>query len=182
MLTIIAGGGTGNLFQGTNTFEFRNGTTAQTLYIYLTYTDASNYERIAIRPNVVAGIPGITYEALGTGSSRGFGAFGGAGNNYYFGGAQLAQWGVQFDGLLYPVADNLRDIGSNAQRLKSVYTSNFIKTSPKAISALTPAATAGAGARDMVNDALTPAFNMTVVAGGAVTVPVFSDGSAWKVG
>jgi hypothetical protein len=31
-------------------------------------------------------------------------------------------------------------------------------------------------------DALAPAFGATVVGGGAVKVPVYSDGTNWKVG
>lgn len=44
---------------------------------------------------------------------------------------------------------------------------------------------AGAGltsARAFVTDATAPAFNVAVVGGGAVKVPVFCDGTTWKVG
>jgi hypothetical protein len=47
---------------------------------------------------------------------------------------------------------------------------------------LPSAVTAGAGARSFVTDALTPTFGATVVTGGAVAVPVYSDGTNWKVG
>jgi hypothetical protein len=33
-----------------------------------------------------------------------------------------------------------------------------------------------------VSDALAPTFGATVVGGGAVAVPVYSDGTNWKVG
>ena len=39
-----------------------------------------------------------------------------------------------------------------------------------------------AGDRSFVSDALAPSFGATVVGGGAVTVPVYFDGTAWKVG
>jgi hypothetical protein len=42
--------------------------------------------------------------------------------------------------------------------------------------------TGATGARAMVSDALGPAFGANVVGGGAVTVPVFWGGAAWKVG
>ena len=47
---------------------------------------------------------------------------------------------------------------------------------------LPAAATAGAGARGFVTDALAPVFGSAVTGGGAVAVPVYSTGSAWFVG
>lgn len=45
-----------------------------------------------------------------------------------------------------------------------------------------PAAAGRGGARAQVNDALAPAFNAVVAAGGAITVPVNSDGANWVCG
>lgn len=50
------------------------------------------------------------------------------------------------------------------------------------VSTLPSAATSGAGARSFVTDATTPTFGATVVGGGAVATPVYSDGTNWKVG
>jgi hypothetical protein len=50
------------------------------------------------------------------------------------------------------------------------------------VGALPAAATAGAGARAFVTDALAPVFGSAVAGSGAVGVPVYSDGSAWNVG
>lgn len=50
------------------------------------------------------------------------------------------------------------------------------------VSTLPSAVTSGKGARAFVTDALTPTFGATVVTGGAVAVPVYSDGTNWKVG
>lgn len=50
------------------------------------------------------------------------------------------------------------------------------------VSTLPSAATSGKGARSFVTDATTPTFGATVVGGGAVAVPVYSDGTNWKVG
>lgn len=58
----------------------------------------------------------------------------------------------------------------------------WIKVPPVAVSALPLAATAGAGARAFVNDASAPVFGTAVTGGGAVLVPVYSNGSAWNVG
>lgn len=49
------------------------------------------------------------------------------------------------------------------------------------VAGLPAAATAGAYAVACVSDALTPAWNATVVGGGAVKVMVMSDGTNWKV-
>lgn len=50
------------------------------------------------------------------------------------------------------------------------------------VATLPDASDSGSGARAFVSDALTPAFGATVVGGGAVKVPVYSDGTNWKVG
>ena len=42
--------------------------------------------------------------------------------------------------------------------------------------------TGSAGARSFVTDALTPVFGSAVTGGGAVGVPVYHDGTSWKVG
>jgi len=50
------------------------------------------------------------------------------------------------------------------------------------VATLPSAVTAGKGARSFVTDALLPTFGATVATGGAVAVPVYSDGTNWKVG
>jgi len=50
------------------------------------------------------------------------------------------------------------------------------------VATLPSAVTSGVGARSFVTDALGPTFGSTVVTGGAVAVPVYSDGTNWKVG
>ena len=50
------------------------------------------------------------------------------------------------------------------------------------VATLPSAVTSGKGARSFVTDALVPTFGSTVAAGGAVAVPVYSDGTNWKVG
>ena len=50
------------------------------------------------------------------------------------------------------------------------------------VAALPAAATAGAGSRCHVSDALGPVFGTAVAGGGAVSVPVYSDGANWIVG
>jgi hypothetical protein len=50
------------------------------------------------------------------------------------------------------------------------------------VATLPSAVTSGKGARSFVTDALGPTFGATVVTGGAVATPVYSDGTNWKVG
>jgi hypothetical protein len=50
------------------------------------------------------------------------------------------------------------------------------------VATLPSAATSGVGARSFVTNALTPTFGSTVVGGGSVATPVYSDGTNWKVG
>lgn len=63
-----------------------------------------------------------------------------------------------------------------------VTTPLFVKTEAKLVSALTAAATAGAGARDFVTDATATTFASAVTGGGSNKVPVYSDGSGWFIG
>jgi hypothetical protein len=53
---------------------------------------------------------------------------------------------------------------------------------PYTVATLPSASTSGAGSRAFVNNALAPSFGATVVGGGTVAVPVYSDGTNWKVG
>lgn len=67
----------------------------------------------------------------------------------------------------------------------SVVAASFLKTTAVAVGALPAAATAGAGARSTVNDAnaaFTAGIGAVVAAGGANVVPVFSDGTNWRIG
>ena len=50
------------------------------------------------------------------------------------------------------------------------------------VATLPSAATAGVGARSFVSDATLAVFASTVAGGGANKVPVYSDGTNWKIG
>ena len=50
------------------------------------------------------------------------------------------------------------------------------------VATLPSAVTSGIGARSFVTNALGPTFGAVVVTGGAVAVPVYSDGTNWRVG
>jgi len=60
-----------------------------------------------------------------------------------------------------------------------------IRTRSKTVANLTAAATAGAGARAFVSDSTVAAsgnFGATVTGGGSNSVPVYSDGTNWRIG
>ena len=58
----------------------------------------------------------------------------------------------------------------------------YLKTSSLTVATLPSASTAGAGARSFVSDATVTTFASIVVGSGANPVPVFSDGTNWKIG
>jgi hypothetical protein len=75
--------------------------------------------------------------------------------------------------LYFNQVDNVTQrLVSDSNTLYAVYT---VATLPSAV-------TSGKGARAFVSDALAPTFGATVVTGGAVATPVYSDGTNWKVG
>jgi hypothetical protein len=55
-------------------------------------------------------------------------------------------------------------------------------TAPYTVATLPSASASGVGSRAFVTNASGPTFGATVVGGGAVAVPVYSDGTNWKVG
>lgn len=58
----------------------------------------------------------------------------------------------------------------------------YIKSKTTTVGSLVAAATAGAGARSFVTDSNATTFNNVVAGGGANGVPVFSDGTNWRIG
>ena len=57
-----------------------------------------------------------------------------------------------------------------------------VGTTVYTVATLPSAVTSGAGTRTFVSDSSITTFNTTVAAGGTNTVPVFSNGTNWKVG
>jgi hypothetical protein len=58
----------------------------------------------------------------------------------------------------------------------------WINNGTQTVAALVAAGTAGAGARTVVTDANATTFHSIVAGGGANVVPVFSDGTNWRIG
>jgi hypothetical protein len=75
---------------------------------------------------------------------------------------------------------NTTDPGSgNLSVTGTIASSSTVKTAGYLVASLPTGIT---GARTYVTNALTPTFGATVVGGGAITVPVFYNGSNWIVG
>jgi hypothetical protein len=176
----------GNAQEANHTIAQRNGTNAQTFRVYNTFTDASNFERLSISGGGASSFR-IAAEASGTGSSRSIAldtALGGGGIVFATGGT--SRWAVSSSaggGHFIASTDNTFDIGSSgANRPRNLYMGSWIRMATTTVASLPAAATAGAGARMFVTDASAPTFGSAVAGGGAVTVPVYSTGSAWNVG
>ena len=66
-------------------------------------------------------------------------------------------------------------------QLDSIF-SRLNTTAPVTVASLPSASTVGAGSRSFVTDSSVSTFGTTVAGGGATKVPVYSDGTNWKVG
>ena len=176
-----SGGFAALTFDAADILAQRRTTNAQTFRVYNTFTDASNYERISFGWS--ANVFTIGRESAGTGVARNMQLVGG-GSVLGIGPAASAAVDWTFSaGNLLAGTDNTRDIGaSGASRPRNLYMASWIRMATTTVASLPAAATAGAGARMFVTDASTPTFGSAVVGGGAVTVPVYSTGSAWNVG
>jgi hypothetical protein len=64
----------------------------------------------------------------------------------------------------------------------NITSSGFVKTTAVVVASLPAAATAGAGARSFVTDATAATFGTVAAGGAANAVPVWSDGTNWKIG
>jgi len=74
------------------------------------------------------------------------------------------------------------DAGFRLDVLGTARVQGILKQLTYTVATLPSASTSGVGAMSFVTDALAPVFGATVAGGGAVPVPVFSDGTNWKVG
>lgn len=189
-----------------NTLAQRNGAAAQAFRLYNTFTDAANYERfdaawLAGELTLQIGSAGTGVATRGLKIAAGSGVDGdiflnnSAGLRLRFGASSVF---VDSGGLrlssttpLIWNTDNTADIGaSGATRPRTLYVgtsvvtpaAGYLKHTPVTIASLPAAATAGAGARAFVSDATTQVFGGTVVGGGTINTPVYSDGTAWRAG
>jgi len=107
-----------------NTLAQRNSTNAQTFRMYGTFTDASNYERLAISANIGVNFQ-IDVQRAGTGSSNlDLQINSGSGGGVKLGNAGSSRWSVDgaSGGMFLALADNSYDIGaSGANRPRTGY-------------------------------------------------------------
>jgi hypothetical protein len=65
----------------------------------------------------------------------------------------------------------------------TILTNSYItSTTVYTVATLPPASTSNTGTRTFVSDSNTTTFGATVAGGGTNTVPVYSNGTSWKVG
>lgn len=96
---------------------------------------------------------------------------------------------VTFDAVVVDVTNTASAAGSDLIDLRvggvtqfKAFANGVMAQKTLTVSALPAAATAGAGARAFVADANATTFASIVAGGGANTVPVYSDGTNWRIG
>lgn len=106
-------------YDSANILAQRNGTNGQVLRIYGTYTDAGNYERLAITTGAVTN--SILQEQLGTGVARGLriGTVGTA--SVIFRTTNVDRWLFNNSGHYTPAIDNAYDLGSSSLGVRNAY-------------------------------------------------------------
>lgn len=88
--------------------------------------------------------------------------------------------GAIVGGSVQPRVDAGADLGSNSFRFNAAYVRQ-VRFSPFTVSQL-PSAASNAGLRAFVSDATATTFASIVAGGGANNVPVYSDGTNWRIG
>jgi len=79
--------------------------------------------------------------------------------------------------------DVLRLFFNQLNSVLTVLTDSYItNTSVTTVAKLPTASTSNVGTRTFVSDSTTTTFGATVTGGGTNTVPVYSNGTSWKVG
>ena len=84
-------------------------------------------------------------------------------------------------GAFRPSVDNQGNLGDTSYRFLNAYI-GVVKQTAYNVATLPSAVTSGAGAKAFVSDATATTFASTVAGGGATNVPVYSDGTDWKIG
>lgn len=187
LVTLAAAGvgfGSSVMFQdGSNVLAVRNGTNAQRMDIYGTYTDGSNYKRLSIY--VSGGDYFIDADGAGTGLSSGDLKIRTVGvHSIKFSTNATERWRIENNGQLNASTDNSWDIGgSGANRPRTGYfgtslvtpalkvttspTSGYVLTSDSSGNATWQAPTGGgAGFLALAGGTMTGAIDITEIVGG----------------
>jgi len=81
------------------------------------------------------------------------------------------------------MANVLRLFFNQLNAVLTILTNAYItNTTIYTVATLPAASTSNAGTRTFVSDSTTTTFGSTVVGGGSNTVPVYSNGTGWKIG
>jgi len=181
-----------------NILAQRNGTASQTFRLYNTWgNNGVDFERLNIRWTGTNSLR-IETEAGGTGTARaldlisgssllGLGA--GAGVRWYV--TNNSQFAAASDACTInfgATSDTgfARDSAGVVAITDGSTGTGYVKQTPVLVSALPTAATVGAGTRGFVSDATATTFASVVTGSGtastAGTVPVYSDGTDWRIG
>lgn len=110
--------------EAADTVAQRNGTNGQTFNLYGTYTDGSNYSRLAIKDNTSFGSFDFLVQSAGTGPGRHIQISPTSNANVYIGNGN--QWVIS-SGTPPTITngDNLATIGSSSGAMKAVYTTSI---------------------------------------------------------
>ena len=90
-----------------------------------------------------------------------------------------SQTPVPDDGVRSVLQNGVRQLGLIATALQGLAGASV---GVSTVSGLPTVAVAGQGARRMVTDANSTTFNSVVAGGGSNVVPVFCDGTNWRIG
>ena len=163
-----------------------------------TWSAGNNGSRIVFRnaPNAGTQTERVSLEQTGTFRIGAFSGSFSTSNLLQIG--TYASWNTDVIAALYTGANGtkgLEVIGTSGQTadlfrifldagadLFKVFAAGAFFSQALTVATLPAAATVGAGGRSFVTDALTPTILTAVVGGGAVKVPVYSDGANWLVG
>jgi len=107
-----------------DTLAQRRTTNAQTFRVYKTFTDSSNYERIAVSAEASRFV--IEVQNAGTGSGRDLRLQTTTANPMEFGTSNVVRWSVSTAGHFLAFADNTYDIGATgATRPRNVFVAGY---------------------------------------------------------
>jgi len=163
-----------------NTLALRNGTAAQTFRVYNT-TDGTNSEWLAMLWG--SNEARLFVQNTGTGANNRNLLISTDGGTVAFGTSNTARWRINSSAAFVAEIDNTYDIGaSGANRPRYIRAASALVSPSTTVASLPAAATAGSGARSLVTDANATTFQSIVAAGGANVVPVYSDGTNWRIG
>jgi len=189
--SLALSGGSTILNGGTNTTDIRNGTGNQTLNVYTSYTDASNYSGVQILTNWFSSHPLITARGAGTGLNKNLyiGTYGGGDLGFVTN--QNERWRISSSGHMTSVgAMNLTVGGTLAvtgtSTLAAVNSAGIVRsTAGFQLVAYTVGTLPSAGTYPylecVVEDSLAPTVGSTVAAGGSARAKVMSNGTNWIV-